>query len=148
MASISYSLLLLLVDRLLPWGTTSPSCPGAPRPSRQLVRVGSQRSSTSTRPPPPPLYTLLISALGRRQTPQLMPPPHESRLLQQGGESRSAHPDSRQVNARPSSSPNSPKPPPRIDDGRGVGLPHRLRHHAPPLHYATPLAHFEEGCPD
>ena len=77
--------------------------------AEQTVGAGSQRTSTSTRPPPPPLYTLLISALGRRQTPQLMPPPHESRLLQQGGESRSAHPDSRQVNARPSSSPELPQ---------------------------------------
>ena len=41
--------------------------------------------------------------------------------------------------------PNSPKPPPRIDDGRGVGLPHRLRHHAPPFITPRPLPTLRRG---
>ena len=105
---------------LLPRGPAAEQTVGSPRSHHR-------RHSSATTP------GLISAALGRTA-----PPPWLGAclLLTKAGccRERSAHPDSRQVNAR-LPSPNSPKPPPRIDDGRPLSLP--PRHQAPP-HYATP----------
>ena len=117
--------------RLLPPGATSPSCPGAPRPSRQLVLAPTTTAATRRLHKP-----ALISG---RTEPPLGWEQHASSRKQVAAESGPpTRTPGKSMPASPPTPPTNRPPPPRIDDGRPRSLP--PRHQAPP-HYATPQCH-------
>ena len=128
-ASISYSLLVLGQQQaaLAPGRLPHPPAPGPRGRADSWFARSHHHRRHSTTP------GLISAAVGRTLLGACL-------LLTKAGccrRERSAHPDSRQVNARlPPTPPNRP----RIDDGRPQQQPPPLRRQAPP-HYATPQCH-------
>ena len=137
-ASISYSLLVLGQQQaaLAPGRLPHPPAPGPRgRADSWFARSHHPRRHSTT-------PGLISAAVGRTLLGACL-------LLTKAGccrRERSAHPDSRQVNAR--LPPTPPNRPPGSMMGGPQQQPPPLRHQAPP-HYATPQCHcLHQECPD